>query len=50
MSKELKDKKVIVDQNAAQVSNLLDEINEKTAIVSKRQEEANIQVFGNAVH
>eukprot|EP00397_Hematodinium_sp_SG-2012_P000029 GEMP01000029.1.p1 GENE.GEMP01000029.1~~GEMP01000029.1.p1 ORF type:complete len:4546 (+),score=1158.20 GEMP01000029.1:32-13639(+) len=41
MSKELATKKAIVDQNAIAVASLIDEINDKTAVASKRQEEAN---------
>lgn len=41
MSKELAEKKIIVDENAVKVANLIDEINEKTVVATKRQEEAN---------
>eukprot|EP00930_Biecheleria_cincta_P003159 TRINITY_DN104093_c0_g1_i1.p1 TRINITY_DN104093_c0_g1~~TRINITY_DN104093_c0_g1_i1.p1 ORF type:complete len:2548 (+),score=550.26 TRINITY_DN104093_c0_g1_i1:162-7646(+) len=41
MSKELEEKKAIVDANAIKVRELIDVITEKTVTVTKRQEEAN---------
>jgi dynein heavy chain len=41
MSKELEEKKVIVDENAENVRQLIDTITDKTIVVTKRQEEAN---------
>lgn len=40
MSKELEEKKAIVDENAIKVRVLIDDINEKTEAVTKRKEEA----------
>ncbi|CAJ1332260.1 unnamed protein product [Effrenium voratum] len=40
MSKELEEKKAIVDENAIKVRELIDIINEKTEAVTKRKEEA----------